>query len=92
MAQAKLYCRFAINNYRVPIAPHLMYPGFLKDTVKAERNIGIYCGLCLLDKGSEVWVFGDTISKGMEQEIYRAECRGKMIRYFTEDMKETKEP
>ncbi len=91
-AKARLYCRFAINNYRVPIAPHLLYPGFLDDKAEKERAIGIYCGLCLLDKCSEVWVFGDVITKGMEQEIYRARFRGKVIRYFSEDMEVRKRP
>ena len=36
----------------------------------------------------KVWVFGDTITKGMELEIARAQHRDQPIRYFTNDFEE----
>lgn len=45
-------------------------------------------GYILMTKCAEVWVFGDTISKGMSMEIDSAERRGMCIRYFTKDCEE----
>lgn len=86
--KAKQYCRFAIANYCIPIAPHLFFPAFLRDEVESERKIGMYCATCLLDKCSEVWIFGSELTDGMKQEIWRAKMRGKEFRMFTENMKE----
>ena len=41
-----------------------------------------------LGKCEEIWVFGDTVSAGMEREITRAEKRGLTIRYFNEKCEE----
>ncbi len=86
--KAKRYCRLALSRGCVPIAPHLMYPRFLDDENQYEREVGLYCGLSLLDKCAEVWVFGQSPSEGMDREIYRGEMRCKAFRWFTEDMKE----
>ena len=43
----------------------------------------------LLLECSEVWVFGNVISEGMEQEIRWAENAGTVIRYFDERMVES---
>ena len=88
IAKAKLYSRYAISRCCLPVAPHLLYPRFLRDDVESEREIGICCGLCLLDKCTEIWVFGEKLSQGMKRELWRAKLRGKVIRRFTEDMKE----
>ena len=86
--QARKYCRFAVSRYCVPVAPHLLYPAFLRNSVVSERKIGNYCGLCLLDRCSEVWVFGDLVTNEMEWEVWRAFMRSKTIRWFTEEMTE----
>jgi len=90
--KAKRFSRFAVSRYCVPVAPRLMYPAFLHDDVKSERNIGVYCGYCLLDKCSEVWVCGDELTNAMEWEIWRAYMRSKTIRWFTDDLKEVRKP
>ena len=81
-------CRFAVSRYCVPVSPQLMYRAFLRDSEKGERMIGNYCGQCLLDKCSEVWVFGDLITNEMEWDVWRAYMRSKPIRWFTEDLVE----
>lgn len=86
--QVRRYCRFAVTKYCVPVAPHLLYPAFLRNSVASERKIGDYCGLCLLDKCSEIWVFGELVTNEMEWEVWRANMRNKTIRWFTEDLKE----
>ena len=86
--KAKRFSRFAVSRCCVPVAPHLLYPAFLRDDVKPERRIGNYCSCCLLDKCSELWVCGDEMTPVMEEEIRWAYLRGIRIRFFTEDMKE----
>ena len=86
--KAKRYSRFAVSKYCVPVTPHLLYPRFLREDVAKEKSIRRYCGWCLLDKCSEVWVFGDVLTNDMEWEIWRAFMRSKKIRWFTEDLAE----
>ena len=44
--------------------------------------------IVLLSKCAELWVFGETISKGMSIEIEKAKRKGQPIRWFTADCKE----
>lgn len=81
-ANARSYCRFAVKMGYIPMAPHLLFPQFLHDKKLAERNLGMYMGLVMMSKCHEVWVFGDTITKGMSMEIAKAKYKGKKIRYF----------
>ncbi len=81
--RARNYCRFAIGKRAVPFAPHLLYTQFLDDTVRKERNIGISCGITVLRRCNEMWVFGDHITAGMKAEINMAQELGIPIRRFT---------
>ena len=49
---------------------------------------GIFFGNAVMSKCSEVWVFGDRISDGMEAEIKRAKWKNYPLRYFNEDLEE----
>lgn len=69
---ARRYCRYAVDSGYIPIAPHLLFPQFLNDDNPKERQLGLFFGNALMSKCSEVWVFGDRISAGMEAEIKRA--------------------
>lgn len=84
------YSRFAVKRGCVPVTPHLLFPQFLNDNDKSERELGLVMGKILLTKCKEVWVFGDRISSGMSQEIKKAKWRGMPIRYFTADLQEVK--
>lgn len=88
LSNARRYARFALDKGMVPFAPHLLYPQFLDDTDKEERNLGIFCGLVFLSKCEELWVFGSVYSKGMRVEIAKARKRGLLIRFFSEDCEE----
>lgn len=79
--RARGYCRFAISKGYIPLAPHLHYPQFMDDGDKEERELGLFFGLVLLGKCSEMWVF-NRISVGVAKEIAKAEKRGMPIRYF----------
>lgn len=73
---AKGYCRAALEEGVVPIAPHLLYPQFLEDSDPAERNLGLRAGLELLARCNELWVCGPEISPGMAREIQFARGLG----------------
>ena len=88
VAAARRYCRFAVDKGFIPIAPHLLYPQFLKDDDPSERELGLFFGNALMSKCAEVWVFGSRISSGMEAEIKRAKWKGYHLRYFTEECQE----
>ena len=48
----------------------------------------MFMNMVFLGKCTELWVFGEDITNGMEQEISKAKKRRMTIRYFTEDMEE----
>ena len=80
--RAKRYCKQALEQGVIPIAPHLLYPQFLKDSDPAERSLGLRAGLELLVRCDEMWVFGGEISPGMSREIQFAQGRGIPIRQW----------
>lgn len=82
---ARPYSRFAVQLGYLPITPHLLYPQFLDDSLQHERDLGMFFGIVLMSKCSEVWVFGERISAGMQIEIDRAKFKGYKIRYFNSD-------
>lgn len=85
---ARAYSRFAAYEGYIPITPHLLFPQFLNDHNPKERQLGLFFGNALMSKCSEVWVFGDRISAGMEEEIKRAKRKNYRLRYFTETCEE----
>ena len=86
--KARSYCRFAVDTGYAPIAPHLFFPQFLDDENPDERELGMFMAIIMLTKCAELWVFGDRITKGMSQEIRKAESRNMIVRYFTTDCEE----
>ena len=86
--KARHYCRFAVRNACIPLAPHLLFPQFMDDAVPAERSLAMFMGMVLLGRCEQVWVFGSAISAGMAAEIEKAEKRDMVIRYFTENCEE----
>ena len=85
---ARRFSRFAAEQNRIPLTPHLLYPQFLDENNPSERELGLFFGIVLLGKCSEVWVFGDTLSSGMAAEIARTKRKNQMIRYFTDTCEE----
>jgi len=85
---ARRYSRYAIQQNCIPIAPHLLFPQFLDDTDRQERNLGLFFGIVLMSKCAELWVFGDVITAGMSVEIEKAKRRNLPIRYFSSNCKE----
>lgn len=81
------YCRYAADQYRIPYAPHLLFPQFLDENDPEQRDLGIRMGLVFLEKCREVWVFGKPTA-GMRVEIERAKKRRIPVRYFNENCEE----
>lgn len=88
VAAARTYSRFAMEQGYIPIAPHLLFPQFLNDSDPKERELGLFFGNAIMSKCSEIWVFGNHISSGMEAEIKRAKWKNYRLRYFTENLEE----
>ena len=85
---AKRYSRLAVDKGCIPLTPHLLFPQFLDDDIPEERELGLFFGNALMSKCSEVWVFGERISAGMESEIKRARWKNYRLRYFSESFEE----
>lgn len=85
---ARRYSRFAFEQGRIPIAPHLLFTQFLDDDNPMEREMGMHFGNVLMNLCREVWVFGDIISPGMDAEIRRARWNNYRLRFFTNDLEE----
>lgn len=84
--RARKYCRFAVDNMAIPIAPHILFPQFMDEM--AERELVEFMGLVLLGRCKQLWVFGDRITDGMKLEINKARKRFIFTRYFTESCEE----
>ena len=80
---ARRYCRYAVDQGCIPIAPHLWLPGILSE--ETERDLAISMDLRLLERCDELWVCGDEISEGMAREIAHAEDIGIPIMHITEE-------
>lgn len=87
-ANARKFSRFAVEQGYIPITPHLLFPQFLNDNDLTEREMGLHFGNVLMSHCSEVWVFGEIISAGMDAEIKRAKRKNYKLRYFGSDLKE----
>jgi len=88
VANAQRYSRFAVDSGCLPITPHLYFPQFLDDNNKHDRRIAMLMNRILIGNCSEVWVFGDRFTQGMEAEIRMANEKKMPIRYFTRRCKE----
>ena len=87
-ANARKYSRFAVEHGYIPLATHLLFSQFLNDNNLTERDLGLHFGNVLMNHCTEVWVFGESISSGMDAEIRRAKRKKYRLRYFGSDLKE----
>ena len=85
---ARKYSRIAADRGFLPVAPHLLFPQFLDDSLEEDRQLGMFMGLVLLTKCAEIWVFGSEVTDGMSAEIDKAIQRDMPVRHFTESGKE----
>ena len=85
---AKRYCRCAFDRGYIPIAPHLFFPQFLDNSDVRERKYSMFFIDVLMGKCAQIWVFGDSISAAMKDEISHAKRKKFKIRCFTENCQE----
>ena len=78
VGNARRYCRMAVDNGFIPVAPHIYFTQFLDDSVEKERKTGIEAGIQLMLECDEVWVFGGP-TEGMRKEMECAEKHGMKI-------------
>lgn len=88
IANARRYCRFAVDSGSIPLAPHLLFPQFMDDSNEHDHGLAMFMNMALMSKCAEVWVFGEHISKGMAVEIRKAKEKQRPVRYFTTDCEE----
>ncbi|MBU3964777.1 DUF4406 domain-containing protein [Patescibacteria group bacterium] len=64
-------CKKIHNRQIIPCVPYLVSIQYLGDEITEDRELGIDVNLeCFYRRYiDELWLFGDRISKGMEQEI-----------------------
>ena len=84
--KARNYARFAVREGCIPVTSHLLFDGVLDE--KTDRELALFMDLVMLGKCPQVWVFGSVITDGMRREIDTAQKQQKVIRYFTEDLRE----
>lgn len=82
---ARRYSLFAVQCGKLPFCPHIYFTQFLNDNIKTERRQGLTLALHMLKRCTEMWVFGDYISSGMQREIRAARKWNIPIKYFDEN-------
>ena len=80
--RANLYCRKAFDKGFFPVCPRIYLPNFLDYEDTGERRNAKRLSIKALAKCSEVWVFGNDISKGMRAEIEYAKTHNIKVIYF----------
>ena len=72
--RARQACRYAIDEGKIPYAPHLYFTTILSEADEDERELGILLGLVWLSQCDELWIIGRRITEGMKREIAQAEA------------------
>ena len=76
------YAKFVYHRCEmIPIVSHF-YALIFDDVDKVEREIGISIGVGQILDSEHVWVFGNTITEGMDEEIRKAMALKRAIHYI----------
>ncbi|MCI9126162.1 MAG: hypothetical protein HFG28_03060 [Eubacterium sp.] len=81
IAQAKKYALYALKCGMAPVVPHF-YALILDDDRPEERKLGKQAGISLLWVCDEMWVFGEEITSGMEEELRLGKNLNLPVRYI----------
>ena len=84
--RARDYCAYAASCGVIPLAPHTIFTQYLDDEQPEQREQGLRMGCELMERCDELWVMGNTISQGMQEEINFAHSRHLPVLYVSEDM------
>lgn len=80
---ARRFCRLAVEQGFIPLAPHLFLPQFISE--EKERDVALDMDLRFLEVCQELWICGDEISSGMQTEIDEARRAGMTVRRISEE-------
>ena len=83
LERARAYSRFAVDEGYIPLTPHLMYPQFMNE--RTERELAMHMDLVILKHCKELWVFGENITSGMQEELELARKRNLTAKHFSEE-------
>ena len=83
LERVKRYTRYALMCGTAPVVPHF-YALCRNDDNQKEREIGLAAGLGMLWFCDELWVFGQTVTEGMKQEIQFCKHLNIKTRYVSE--------
>lgn len=89
LERARVYSRFAVDEGYIPLTPHLMYPQFMNE--RTERELAMHMDLVILKHCKELWVFGENITSGMQEELDLARKRNLTVKHFSEEKRLLKE-
>lgn len=81
--QVKRYTLYVLKCGMAPVVPHF-YALVLDDNIPEERELGRQAGKSLLWLCDEIWVFGETVSEGMEEEIRFCKNLNLPVRYIAD--------
>jgi len=85
LKNAVAYARFVFDRCgMIPVMSHF-YVLILDDDIEFERKIGTSLGLEMILDAKHMWVFGDTITPGMKDEIRLAESLKRAIHYISDE-------
>lgn len=82
ITKAQEYCREALLEGLLPIAPHVYFTQFVDDEIPEERELGMGAGIQLLRYCQLIRVYGCCVSSGMYKEIQLAGVLGIEIEIF----------
>ncbi len=68
LKKAIAYTKFVLQSGAAPVTPHF-YALCLDDKNAEERELGRSAGMSLLWFCDAMWIFGDTVTEGMREEI-----------------------
>ena len=78
----KLYGKYVFKRGMAPVIPHI-YAEILSDNVPYHQDLILRANRELLFKCDELWVFGDSITKTMKEEIHFAKILNIKVKYIS---------
>lgn len=84
IAKAIAYSKFVYERCgMIPVMSHF-YALVLDDTKIEQRKLGMSLGIDMLLETTHVWVFGDTLTEGMREEIRTAVSLKRNVHYIND--------
>lgn len=84
IANAIAYSKFVYERCgMIPVMSHF-YALILNDNDEAQRQVGVSMGIDMLLSTKHVWVFGDSVTEGMKEEIKTAVSLKRTIHYIND--------